>query len=708
MKRILHIDIETFCNYDVGDVGVYRYAEDPSFKIILFAWRWGDGPVRVLDTYNDAYPGASIPADVMAALTADDSYIAAHYEDGLEIWAHNANFEMVGISTYYGIQLNPRAWYCTMVAAAYLGLPLGLDKLGQVLRLSEQKDSKGKALISFFCGPVKLFGPKPANGGPKPFTWTVNLPKDHPEKWRAFKGYNGQDVRVECEVHSYILKFPGLPDFEREYWIQDQEINARGVFLDRQFIDAAIVSNQQFLAQVHQEMVDLAGIDNPNSPPQLKRWINDQLDAPIASLNKDYLKDSVDTSLLPANVARLLELRALGSKTSISKYDKMVAYACSDNRIRGLFQYYGANRTGRYAGRGVQLQNLKKTSTDIKKVIKEAAVKGVTYSPEKIRKLRGDSLAQPGALVTAKAAVTQGIAELLYDDVPEVISKLVRTALVAAPGKTLCISDFAAIEARVLAWIAGEEWVLDIFKTHGKIYEATAANMFNVPFESVTKGSALRDKGKVATLALGYQGASGAMITMGALREGLTEAELPAIVQAWRAANPKIVKLWRDVEAAARHVISKRTSYTLIRPYCSIKFTYERGYMFIELPSGRRLAYYGAHIEDGRKIRYWGLDQVKKIWVKMDAYGGLLVENITQAIARDCLTDAMFRMKLNKELIIFIIMHIHDEIVAEAPDALANDVLKEMNNIMSVSPLWAKGLPLEGDGFITKYYKKDG
>lgn len=685
MKRILHIDIETFCNYDVGDVGVYRYAEDPSFKIILFAWRWDNGPVRVLDTYDDAYPGESIPADVWAAMTTDD--------EDVEIWAHNANFEMVCISTYYKIKLFIRRWFCTMVAAAYLGLPLGLDKLGQVLRLTEQKDSKGKALITYFCGPVKT--PKK-----KDDFRTINRPQDDPDKWRAFKGYNGQDVRVECEVHAYISKFPGLPDFEREYWIQDQEINAAGVTIDRGFIEAAITSNQDFLAQVHEEMIDLTGISNPNSLPQLKAWINAELDAPIASLNKDYLKDSVDTSLLPDNVARLLELRGLGSKTSISKYDKMLAYVCNDMRIRGLFQYYGANRTGRYAGRGVQLQNLKKTFSNDAYISKVAAQFGVTK--EQVRQVVGD------ALETAKEAVRKGLAELLYDDVPDIISKLVRTALVAAPGNTLCISDFAAIEARVLAWIAGEEWVLDVFRTHGKIYEATAANMFGVPIESVTKGSEYRSKGKVATLALGYQGASGAMITMGALREGLTEAELPAIVSAWRAANPKIVKLWRDVEAAARHVISKRTSYTLIRPYCSIKFSYERGYMFIELPSGRRLAYYGAHLEDGRKIKYWGLDQVKKIWVKMDAYGGLLVENITQAIARDCLTDAMYRMKLCKVRNIFIIMHIHDEIVAEAPEDQATETLKEMEKIMSVSPLWANGLPLEGDGFISKYYKKDG
>lgn len=651
-RRHLHIDIETYCDLDVSDVGAYRYAEDPSFKIILFAFRWDEDEVVALDTYYDAFPGESIPVDVYRALT--DPQV-------LKI-AHNANFEIVCIGTYFGLSLDAGQWFCTMVAAAYLGLPLSLDKVGQVLGLTHQKDAKGKALIQFFCKPCK---PTNKNGGR-----TVNEPGHDPERWEAFIGYNAQDVRVECEVLKYVSRLPGLPEIERAYWVQDQAINAAGVTIDRGFIEAAIEVNTRVVDEVRQQIIDLTGITNPNSPPQLKAWLKLKLGQDVKSIGKQYLADAVDDTLLPPEVARVLELRAIGSKTSTSKYGTMLDYVCTDGRIRGLLQFYGANRTGRFSGRGVQIQNLKRT-------IK-------------------------GNLEVAKEAVRKGVAELLYDDVPDLISKLVRTALIAAPGRTLCVSDFAAIEARVIAWIAGEEWVLDVFRTHGKIYEATAANMFSVPIEMVTKGSDLRAKGKIASLALGYQGAVGALITMGALREGLQESELPAIVKGWRSANPKIVKLWREIEDAARHVIRNKTSFVLRKPYCTLKFSYERGYLFIALPSGRRLAYFGATVE-GAKIRYYGLDQVKKIWVKMDAYGGLLTENITQAIARDCLTDAMYRMKDDT----FILMHIHDEIVAEAPDALATDTLDRMNDMMAVSPVWAKGLPLKGDGYTSKYYRKD-
>lgn len=651
-RRHLHIDIETFCNVDVSDTGVYRYAQDASFKIILFAYGWDDEEVVGLDTYGDDFPGESIPVDVWRALTDPDV---------LKI-AHNANFEIVCIGTYFGLPLDASQWFCTMVAAAYLGLPLGLDKVGQVLGLTHQKDSKGKALIQYFCKPCK---PTNKNG-----QRTVNLPGHDPEKWEAFKAYNIKDVQVEGEVLKYVSRLPGLPDIERLYWQQDQAINGAGITIDRDFIEAAIEVNNRVVDEVRQEIIRLTGIDNPNSPTQLKAWLKRQLGHDVKSIGKQYLADAVDDALLPPAVARVLELRAIGSKTSTSKYGTMLDYVCTDGRIRGLLQFYGANRTGRFSGRGVQIQNLKRT-------IK-------------------------GNLEVAKEAVRKGVAELLYDDVPDLISKLVRTALIAAPGCSLCVSDFAAIEARVIAWIAGEEWVLDIFRTHGKIYEATAANMFSVPIEMVTKGSDLRAKGKIASLALGYQGSVGALITMGALREGLQEAELPAIVKAWRSANPKIVKLWREVEDAAKHVIRNKTSYVLRKPYCTIKFSYERGYMFITLPSGRRLAYYGAAVE-GSKIRYWGLDQVKKIWVKMDAYGGLLTENITQAIARDCLTDAMYRMKDTAS----ILMHIHDEMVAEALDEVAEATLDAMNAIMAVSPVWAKGLPLKGDGYTSKYYRKD-
>lgn len=649
--RHLHIDIETFCDLDVSEVGVYRYAEDPCFRIILFAYAWDDEPVRMIDLAA----GDEIPNDVWDALT----------DPNVQKIAHNAAFEIACIGAFFMLDLDVRQWFCTMVAAAYMGLPLGLDKIGQVLHLTEQKDAKGKALITFFCKPCK---PTKKNGGR-----TVNLPQHDPDKWAAFKDYGCQDVRTEREIHKYLSRFPGLPDVEREYWYLDQLINGTGITVDREFIEAAIETNARFTEGVHAEMVRLTGIDNPNSLPQLKRWIEGEVGHVIPSLGKDYVGDALEGGYLPQHVQRVFRLRQLASKTSISKYDTMLAYAQRDNRIRGLLQFYGANRTGRFAGRGVQVQNLKRT------------IKGTAK------------------LETARMAVVKGVADLLYEDLPDIISRLTRTALVSADGCSLVVSDFAAIEARVIAWLAGEEWVLDVFNTHGKIYEATAANMFNVPLDMVTKGSDLRAKGKVATLALGYQGSVGALVTMGALREGLDEAELPALVSAWRSANPRIVRLWRTVETAVKYVITKKTTYVVKGKYCNLRFIYDRGYLFIELPSGRRLAYYGATVDKGR-ISYWGVNQTRKTWEKTDTYGGSLVENITQAVARDCLCDAMLRIHREG---LPILMHIHDEIVAEAPDDRAADTLKLMNDIMRVSPQWAKDLPLKGDGYISKYYKKD-
>jgi DNA polymerase len=650
----LHIDIETYCNLDVSDVGVYRYAEDDSFKIILFAYSFDGEPVTVIDCSKDEVPGEGIPSRAWKALT--DSSV-------LKI-AHNANFEYVCIETYFGINLDLRQWACTMIAAAYLGLPFSLDKISQVLGLSEQKDTRGKSLISFFCKPCK---PTKKND-----ERTRNLPEHDPDRWNQFKTYNAQDVRTEKEIYSYISRFPGLPHTEQEYWILDQTINATGITVDREFINSAIETNNRFVKDVHEEMVNITGVNNPNSLQQLKNWLFRELGYEVHSLGKDYLSDAINGALLPKHVERVLRLRQFASKTSISKYDTMLAYAQKDGRIRGLFQFYGANRTGRFSGRGVQVQNLKRTLKN--------------------------------GLLTAREAVIKDVADLLYDDVPDVISKLTRTALIAAEGCSLVVSDFAAIEARVIAWLAGEEWVLDVFKTHGKIYEATAANMFGVPIETITKGSDLRAKGKVATLALGYQGGPGALIAMGALREGLNEDELPVLVRAWRKANPRIVRLWREVEQAAKQTITKKIRHVLRLPYCHITFTYDRGYLFIELPSGRRLSYYGASVDNNR-LSYYGVDQTKKTWVKTDTYGGSLVENITQAVARDCLCDAMLR--INDLFGINILMHIHDEVVCETNDHLADEALRQINEIMAVSPTWAKGLPLKGDGYISKYYKKD-
>lgn len=649
----LHIDIETYCDLDISKVGVYRYAEDASFQIMLIACSFNDEPVSVIDCSGDGYPGESVPIRVWRALTDPDV---------LKI-AHNANFEHVCISTYYGLKLDLSQWFCTMVAAAYLGLPLSLDKVGQVLGLAQQKDTRGKSLITYFCKPCP---PTKKNGGR-----TRNLPQHEPDKWRAFKDYNAQDVRVEKEIHEYVSRFPAPPQAERDYWLMDQEINGIGVTVDREFAEAAITTNRRFTKAVHAEMANLTGIDNPNSLTQLKRWLRQELGYATPSLGKDYLADAIDGAMLPKHVERLFRLRQYASKTSVSKYDTMLAYMQNDGRIRGLLQFYGANRTGRFSGRGVQVQNLKRS---MKK-----------------------------GLSVAREAVTKDVADLLYEDVPDVISRLTRTALVAAEGCSLVVSDFAAIEARVIAWLAGEEWVLEVFRTHGKIYEATAANMFSAPLESITKESDMRAKGKVATLALGYQGSVGALVAMGALREGVDESELPALVKAWRSANPRIVKLWHDVEMAAKHVIEKKTSYLLRKPHCAIRFTYDRGYLFIELPSGRRLSYYGAAVNKGR-LSYYGMDQVKKNWTKIETYGGSLVENITQAVARDCLCEVMLRIHNAGYC---ILMHVHDEIVCETTDINAGDLLDKLHKAMATAPTWAEGLPLKGESYISKFYKKD-
>lgn len=651
--RHLHIDIETYCDRDLSDVGVYRYAEDDSFRIILFAYSFDDDPVTVIDCTEEWCAGVSVPLCVRRAL--EDPEV-------LKI-AHNANFEITCISTYYGIPLDPAQWQCTMVAAAYLGLPLSLEKVGEVLGLSERKDGRGKSLISYFCKPCK---PTKRNGGR-----TRNLPEHDPEKWEAFKEYNAQDVRTEKEIHAYVSRFPGPPASERRYWLLDQTINATGITVDRAFIGAAVEASRRFTEEIHAEIVRLTGIDNPNSLPQLKQWLFDELGYQVPSLGKDYVQDAIEGGMLPSHVERVFRLRSLASRTSLSKYDTMSAYVQKDGRIRGLLQFYGANRTGRFSGRGVQVQNLKRT---LKK-----------------------------GLLEAREAVIKGVADLVYDDVSDVTSRLTRTALVAAAGHSLVVSDFSAIEARVIAWIAGEEWVLDVFRTHGRIYEATAANMFGMPLDMITKGSDLRAKGKVATLALGYQGGVGALIAMGALREGLEDTELPSLVQAWRAANPGIVKLWREVEQAAKYTVEKKKSYILRKQYCALGFSYDRGYLFIELPGGRRLAYYGASVEKGR-LSYWGLEQTKKKWCRQDTYGGSLVENITQAVARDCLCDAMWRVHQEG---LSILMHVHDEIICEVPDGDATDALDRMNAIMADPPVWAGGLPLKGDGYISKFYKKD-
>lgn len=673
MVTELHIDLETYCELPLTGtkaVGAFRYTQHASFEILMLAYKWNDGPEYCVDIAA----GEEVPDEVWLALE-DPNVIK---------YAHNAPFEMACFMYGCGVDIDPSQWRDTMIMAAYLGLPLALDKVAKVLRLADQKDARGKRLIKLFCEPVA----KPKK---KDAFRVRNLWHHLPEDWEDFKDYNIQDVRVEYAIHKYCQRYAPVPAIEWEYWALDQRINMAGVTIDLSFVRAAIRSNNDFQRRTHNAIRELTGIENPNSMPQIKTWLSGQ-GFDIPSLNKEFFMD-VDLSDFPPNVARLFELRKLASKASISKYDCMVRYLCADGKNHGLFQFYGANRTGREAGRGVQPQNLKKTFSNAEDIEAVARDMGVRF--EDVLAIVGD------ALETAKEAVRKGLADVLYTDVPDIISKLVRTAIVPAAGKRFAVCDFSAIEARVIAWLAGEDWVLEVFKTHGKIYEATAANMFNVPFESVTKGSAMRSKGKVATLALGYQGAVGAMLTMGALREGILEEEIPALVRAWRRANPEIVKLWRKVESAAKHVLEKKSRYTLKLKYTQLVFSYERGYLFIELPSGRRLSYYGASLRSN-KISYYGLDQKTGGWVLQDSYGGKMVENITQAIARDCLFDSMYRLK-NLDLR----MHVHDEIVAEALAEEADETLEVMEQVMAVSPLWCSDLPLRGDGFVTKFYKKD-
>lgn len=684
-----HIDIETICELNLKEVGVYAYCAHPTFRIILFSFAWDNEPVVTLDCYYEAYPGQ------MVYERAPEVWDALHWDGAnLKLWAHNAAFEMWCIHTYYGVPIVRANWWCTSVACGYMALPLALDQVAKVLALPEQKAARGKVLIKLFSAPQK----KPV----KKYDYAVWVTPDMaPNEWLEYCGYNAQDVETERAVHKYVKRYAPMPDIEHEYYEQNEEINAVGVYIHVEFARIAIAICREYLDGIFAQIVALSGIANPNSDDQIKAWILSR-GVNIPSLNKDYLKDYVNYALLPEDVTLMLKLRDAKSKTSISKFDKMLEMIHGDDRVRGIHQFYGAS-TGRFAGRGIQGQNLKLTFSNEDNIAANAKRLGVSY--DAVAKLVGNSLE------TAKQAVLCGLGPLLYDDITEVVSRLVRPAIVAPEGHSLVVVDFASIEARMLAYAAGEDWALEEFRGEGKIYEATAARMYGVTKAEVIaegKGSAKRKRGKIATLALGYQGGEGALVTSGALRAGMTEDELPGTVKDYRRANPMTCAFWKRVEGAARHVIKNKCAIILRFKYVTLRFRYERNYLFIELPSGRRLAYYGAHLDArGYRLRYWGLKQMKdsnaKAWTVVDLYGGLITENIIQAMARDCLVEAMARMR-NKLL---IVMHIHDEIVAEATDNEADQTLVYMEHAMSISPLWANDLPLKGDGFISKYYRKD-
>lgn len=656
--RTLAIDIETYSSTDLLKSGVYKYVEDPDFTVLMLACSFDDEPVEIFDLSKTGVENKVIVRDRFKEIQM------ALIDPTVLKTAFNANFERTCLQKYTHLKLPADQWECTMVKACMLGLPMSLENVAKVLKLEQQKDAAGKALIRYFSMPCK---PTKANG-----MRTRNLPSHNPEKWQQYKDYCVQDVVTEKAIRNKISFFT-IPDTERRLWELDQRINDRGIQIDPVFVNSAIKMDDLNKIRLTDEAVQLTNLDNPNSAAQLKTWLSAETGDTITDLTKKAIPVLLKTMPAP-NVTRVLSIRQEMAKTSVKKYTAMLKGICRDNKVRGLLQFYGANRTGRWAGRLVQVQNLPQNH-----------LLDLDLARQLVRE--GDS----------------EMVELLFGNIPDTLSQLIRTAFVAPDGHRFMVADFSAIEARVIAWLAGERWRLDVFNTHGKIYEASAAQMFKVPLEAVTKGSALRQKGKVSELALGYQGGPNALIKMGALDMGIPEEELPKLVKMWRNANVKIVRLWNVVGEAALKAVSTGVPVQIMY---GIRFIMERNILFIELPSKRRLAYLRPKIKDskfgGDCLTYEGMDQTTKKWCTQETYGGKLVENIVQAIARDCLADAMLRVDAAGYK---IAMHVHDEIVAEMPNG--QGTLTEINALLSAPISWAKGLPLSADSYETIYYKKD-
>ena len=652
--NVLGIDLETYSSVDIKTCGVYRYVESPDFEILLFGYAFDDDPVTVIDltAYED------VPSDVVKALT--DSSITKT--------AYNANFERTCLAKYFNIQCDPLQWRCTAVWSLALGLPGKLEEVAEVLKLQAQKDVKGKALIKYFSEPCK---PTKANG-----QRTRNYPHYAPEKWEEYKAYNKQDVVVERAVRHKLERFP-VPEHEWRLWALDQKINGRGVRLDPVLFRQAINCDEQYEERLVREAQEITGLDNPNSLQQLKEWLaNRGLDTPDG-LSKDYMPALLDAAP-DDETRRVLELRQEMGKTSVDKYNAMDRSMCADERARGLLQFCGATRTWRWAGRLIQVQNLPQNKFE--------------------------------DLALARETLRSGdfeLLEMLFGAPPFVLSQLIRTAFIPSEGCRFIVSDFSAIEARVIAWLADEQWVLDVFRGDGKIYEATAAQMFKVPFETITKGHAnyaLRPKGKVATLACGYQGGPNALIAMGALKGGISEEELPGLVKQWRQANPNIVKLWYAAEEAAIRAVQEKTTVKLAH---GVHYRYDAGMLFADLPSGRSLAYINPRIKPEPKFNkdglvFDGMDQVKKKWMSHRTYGGRLVENLVQAIARDCLAESMMRLDAEGYK---TVMHVHDEVVLDVP--MGTGSVEHVTAVMGKPISWAPGLPLRAAGFECDFYMKD-
>jgi len=645
--KTISIDIESYSSVDLSKSGVYKYAEASDFEIILFGYSVDGGEVRVVDLAS----GETIPPNIINSLTDDE----------VEKWAFNAAFERICLSKWLGYPtgkyLNPDSWHCSMVWSAYMGLPLSLENVGSVLGLEKQKLTEGKDLIRYFCKPCAA---TTANG-----RRTRNLPEHTPDKWELFKSYNSRDVETEISIQARLAKFP-VPDSIWEEYRQDQEINDRGVLLDMTLVKNAIAADERSKAGLMHKMRQLTELDNPNSVAQMKDWLADN------GLETDTLGKKAVAELLktaPEPLCEVLLLRQQLAKSSIKKYQAMETVACADNRARGLFQYYGANRTGRAAGRLIQCQNLPQNHmTDLE---------------------------QARSLVRSSDFDTLNI---LYDNVPVVLSELIRTAFIPKEGCKFIVADFSSIEAVVLAWLAGEKWTLEAYSEKRDLYIENAEIMFGVPKGSIDKKSTLRQKSKIAVLACGYSGSVGALKAFGALEMGLKEEELKPLVDAWRGANPNVVRFWWDADKAAKTAVKQRK---IIETH-GIRFSYQSDMLFITLPSGRKLAYVKPRIGENRFgsecVTYEGIGATKK-WERIESSPGKWVENITQAVARDILYYALSTFRSTD-----VVMHIHDEVVIEVDKRLSPSVVSEK---MSRVPPWATGLPLRCDSYETPFYRKD-
>lgn len=663
MEKIesISIDIETYSDRDLKKCGVYKYAESPNAELLLFGYSINNGPVTVIDVAQ----GEEVPEYILKALT-DDNIIK---------WAYNASFERIFLSVWlkrnypqyfvsYSIPedtvsnyLDPSAWRCSLVWGAVMGLPLSLKGIGAVLKLDEQKMSEGSDLIRYFCVPCK---PTKSNGGR-----TRNLPEHAPEKWATFVAYNRRDVEVELSIKEKLKNFP-VPEFLWDEYHLDQEINDRGIGVDMKLVTNAIAFDERSKGTISSQMKDMTDLENPNSVVQMKAWLAEN-GMETETLGKKAVAELMKNA--PERLAQVLALRQQLAKSSVKKYQAMENAVCDDGRVRGMFQFYGANRTGRWAGRIVQLQNLPQNHMD-----------DLAEARELVRQGDYDSV------------------EMLYDDIPDTLSQLIRTAFIPKPGYKFYVADFSAIEARVIAHLAGEKWRAEVFKNGGDIYCASAEQMFHVPVKKHGVNGHLRQKGKIAELALGYGGSVGALKAMGALEMGLSEDELQPLVDAWRASNPNIVQLWWDVDAAVKTAVSSRTTSETH----GIKFVWRSGMLFVYLPSGRRLCYVkpkmGQNKFGGDSITYEGVGSTKK-WERLESYGPKFVENIVQALSRDLLMNAMKTLSH-----CFICGHVHDELIIECREDVSLDELcKQMARV----PDWMPGILLRADGYITPWYRKD-